>query len=146
MDSILTIKELSVWYKVFGGYLRVVDSINLNVAPGEKIGLIGETGCGKTTTMKAVMRLLPNNAYIPQGKVVFKEMDILNMNRRGVKSYRNEGIAMIFQDPTASLNQVFTIGTQISAVISSSKQNDFIKKRNLWGINKHSEKGGSSRP
>ncbi|MBN2322129.1 MAG: ABC transporter ATP-binding protein, partial [Spirochaetes bacterium] len=119
-SRILSIKNLEVWYKVYGGHLKVVDGIDLDVAAGEKVGLVGETGSGKTTTMKAVMRLLPIQARIPGGEILFMGNDVLLMGRRKLAQYRSSGVSMIFQDPTASLNPVFRVGSQLGAAIRSS--------------------------
>jgi peptide/nickel transport system ATP-binding protein len=120
MDPVLSIQDLQVWYRIYGGYLKVVNRISLEVGLGEKIGLVGETGCGKTTTMKAVMRLLPVQSKVPSGCISFERKDILRMKEAEVQKFRRQGIAMIFQDPTAALNPVFTIGAQIEDVIRCS--------------------------
>ncbi len=115
---LLEIKNLQVQFKVYGGLLKVVDGVQFKVDPGEKVGLVGETGCGKTTTMKAVLRILPMPpAQIPQGQIFFKGEDILKMRSNQLGRLRGQGISMIFQDPTAALNPVFTIGQQIGPVI-----------------------------
>jgi peptide/nickel transport system ATP-binding protein len=118
--EILSIRNLQVWYKVYGGYLKVIDGIDFDVAAGEKVGLVGETGSGKTTTMKAVMRLLPVQARIPGGEILFMGNDVLRMGRRRLSQFRSSGVSMIFQDPTASLNPVFKVGSQLGAAIRSS--------------------------
>jgi peptide/nickel transport system ATP-binding protein len=115
---LLEIKDLSVHFKVYGGVLKVLDGVNFHVHPGEKVGLVGETGCGKTTTMKAVLRILPMPpARIPHGQIVFKGQDLLRLKDDPMRRVRGRGIAMIFQDPTAALNPVFTIGQQLIPVI-----------------------------
>jgi peptide/nickel transport system ATP-binding protein len=119
--QLLAVRDLKVWYKVYGGYLKVLDGIDLDVARGEKVGIVGETGSGKTTMMKAIMRLLPGQARIPQGQVLFDGHDVLKMRRRDLRGYRAGGISMIFQDPTASLNPVFKIESQLGAAICSAR-------------------------
>jgi peptide/nickel transport system ATP-binding protein len=116
----LAVRDLKVGYKVYGGRLQVVDGLALVVGAGERIGLVGETGCGKTTVMKAVLRLLPPQGSVSQGEVLFEDRDVLSMNRGEVRQFRSQGIAMIFQDPTAALNPVFTIGTQIQEALLNS--------------------------
>ncbi len=116
---LLEIRDLHVWFRVFKGFLRVLDGINFVVWPGEKVGLVGEMGCGKTTTMKAIMRiLLIPPATIRKGEILFRGRDILKMGRGELQEIRRKKISMIFQDPTAALNPVFKIGTQLQDVVS----------------------------
>jgi len=126
---LIEIKDLHVHFRVFGGTLKVLNSVDLVVYPGERIGIVGEMGCGKTTTMKSIMRILPSPpTIIPKGKILFKGKDILKMKKREINEIRRESISMIFEDPTAALNPVFTIGTQIKDAIRFSKQ--FNEKKN----------------
>jgi peptide/nickel transport system ATP-binding protein len=122
-DSLLLeIKDLHVHFAVYGGQLKVLDGIYFYMHNGEKVGLVGETGCGKTTTMKTILRVLPMPpAYIPQGEIYFRNRDILKMSNSDLQQVRGQGISMIFQDPTAALNPVFSIGEQMEAVIKHSE-------------------------
>lgn len=131
--SLLDIKDLFVHFEVYGGRLEVVDGVNFRVDTGEKVGLVGETGCGKTTTMKAILRILPEPpAVVPQGEIIFKGRDVLKMSSSELGEIRGSGISMIFQDPTAALNPVFTIGQQLDPVIRySSPQNRRLSKREI---------------
>jgi peptide/nickel transport system ATP-binding protein len=120
---LLEIKDLHVHFHVYGGILRVLDGISFAVHRGEKVGLVGETGCGKTTTMKATLRVLPMPpARIPGGQILFQGQDLLKMRDDRLRRVRGRGISMIFQDPTAALNPVFTIGQQIRAVVRHSTE------------------------
>lgn len=124
-DLLLDVKDLYVHFDVFGGTLKVLDGVNFVVHSGEKVGLVGETGCGKTTTMKTVLRVLPMPpGRIPGGEIYFKGQDILKMKEREVGRVRGEGISMVFQDPTAALNPVFTIGQQLRAAVKYSRTGD----------------------
>jgi peptide/nickel transport system ATP-binding protein len=124
-DLLLSIKDLRVYFDVFGGTLKVLDGVNFTVSSGEKVGLVGETGCGKTTTMKAVLRVLPMPpARIAGGEILFKGRDVLQMTSKELGRVRGEGMAMIFQDPTAALNPVFTIGEQMDAAVKYSAAGD----------------------
>lgn len=117
---LLEIKNLHVQFKVFEGILRVLDGVNFTIFSGEKVGLVGETGCGKTTTVKSILRLLPMPpARIPEGEVLFKGADILKMKEAELQRLRRE-TSMIFQDPTAALNPVFAIGAQLQDMIRYS--------------------------
>lgn len=114
---ILDIKDLYINYKVYGGYSYVINGLNLTMYPGEKISLVGESGCGKTTTVKSILRVLPSQARIPQGKITFDGQDVLRLNTKELNQMRGQKLSMIFQDPTASLNPVFTVGKQIRDII-----------------------------
>lgn len=98
----------------------MLNGVNLRVGEGEKVGLIGESGCGKTTTMKAVLRILASNAIIKGGCVNFKGKDVLKMGDRELTEVRRKHITMIFQDPTAALNPVFKVKDMLSDVIRFS--------------------------
>lgn len=109
MDSpLLEIENLCVDYRIYEGLLKVVNGVNFKVGKGEKIGLVGESGCGKTTTMKAIMGILPRNASIPKlsptSRILFKERNLLDITSKEMQRIRRRNISMIFQDPTASLN------------------------------------------
>jgi len=120
-NILLNIKDLHVWYRVYGGYLKVLNGVHLMVREGERVGLVGEAGCGKTTTMKSILQILPpGDFHIPRGQIFYKGQDVLKMNFKEIQSLRSREIAMIFQDPTTALNPVFTIGSQIGAVIKYS--------------------------
>jgi peptide/nickel transport system ATP-binding protein len=118
---LLEIKNLYVHFKVYGGTLKVLDGVNMIVQRGQKVGLVGETGCGKTTTMKAALRTLPMPpARIPRGEIFFEGRDVLKMTDAQLRRVRGRGMSMVFQDPTAALNPVFTVGQQIQAVVRYS--------------------------
>lgn len=125
MSHLLEVKNLHVHYKVYGGTLKVLDGVNLHVDLGEKVGVVGETGCGKTTTMKAILRILPiPPAKITSGEVFFNNEDILKKSKKEMERVRGGGISMIFQDPTAALNPVFNISQQLLPVIRYNTQNN----------------------
>jgi len=129
---LLEIKDLSVHFNVYGGTLKVLDGVNFSVHSGQKIGLVGETGCGKTTTMKSILRILPMPpARIAGGEIYFKGRDVLKMGDNELRRVRAEGISMIFQDPTAALNPVFTIGQQLGAVVKHSIEGKKLSKKEI---------------
>jgi peptide/nickel transport system ATP-binding protein len=129
---LLEIRDLHVHFKVYGGTLQVLDGVNLLVHSGEKVGLVGETGCGKTTTMKSILRILPMPpARIPQGQIYFKGQDVLKMSDDALRRMRSQGISMIFQDPTTALNPVFTIGQQLEAVVKHSMEGKGLSKMEI---------------
>lgn len=117
-EVLLDIKDLRVSYNIYEGKLRVINNLQFKVHRGEKVGLVGETGCGKTTTMKSILRILPPRvSEIEGGRILFGDSDILKMSNSALQKLRSQGIAMIFQDPTAALNPVFTVGEQVREVI-----------------------------
>jgi peptide/nickel transport system ATP-binding protein len=121
-SRLLDIKNLRVWYKTYRGNAEVVDGIDMHVDKAEKIGLVGESGCGKTTTMKTVLRLMDDgNALVPEGaNIFFDGKDILKMNQDGLLEIRRKKISMISQSPMAALNPVFTVGQQMMDAIKFS--------------------------
>lgn len=128
-EKLLDIQDLSVWYQTYRGYAQVVDHINLYVGRGEKIGLVGESGCGKTTTMKMAMRTLDERSIKvgETSKILFEGKDILTMDAKELLELRRQKASMISQSPMAALNPVFTVGQQMMDVLKYSgsfKKND----------------------
>lgn len=125
-NSILEVIDLHVGYRIYKGFLKVINGACITVEKGRKIGLVGEAGCGKTTTVKTVMRVLPiPPGRVSKGEIVFKGEDLLSVNLDKVKGVRGKGLSMIFQDPMAALNPTFTIGTQLIDVIKCSKRKGY---------------------
>jgi len=121
MERLLDIKNLHVGFRVFEGHLRVLNGVCLDVKEGERVGLVGETGCGKTTTVKSILRVLPMPpARIGGGEIDYNGRDILKMSRREMTALRRHELTAIFQDPLQSLNPVFTIGTQLRDIVKDS--------------------------
>ena len=132
-EKLLDIKDLSVWYKTYRGYSQVVDGVSFYVGRGEKVGLVGESGCGKTTTMKAILRLQEDgNALVqPGASIQFDGEDVLAMNKNALLELRRKKISMISQSPMAALNPVFTIGQQMLDVI---KYSGYFEKKDHAGM------------
>ena len=121
VTPLLEVKALQVHFDVFGGRLRVLDGVDLVAVAGERVGLVGETGAGKTTSMRAMLGILAQPpAVISNGEVLFAGRDLLKLPTQEMAKVRGRGIAMIFQDPTAALNPVFDIAAQMAAVIRSA--------------------------
>lgn len=114
---ILTIDDLYIEFDTQNGRLKAINGISLTVQPREIFGIVGETGCGKSVTGMSVLRLLPSSAHVTNGGITFNDIDILRQSESQMRKIRGKQIAMIFQDPTTSLNPVFTIGQQMDRVI-----------------------------
>lgn len=112
--SLLSVENLSVHFEVPEGTARAVDGVSFEIAKGETVGLVGESGCGKTVTGLSLLRLVPTppGRYV-SGRIMFEGRDILTMKAEEIRQVRGGRISMIFQDPAVSLNPVFTIGTQL---------------------------------
>ncbi|NJC97006.1 MAG: ABC transporter ATP-binding protein [Anaerolineae bacterium] len=115
--NLLTVKELNLEFKTSRGVLKALSGISFEVRRGEVFGIVGETGCGKTVTGLSVLRLLPRSAKITNGLISFDGKNLLDMPASEMEQVRGGKIAMIFQDPSSSLNPVFTVGSQIMRVI-----------------------------
>ena len=118
MEKILEIKDLGIRFKTDDGIVNAVNGVTLELKKGEVLGLVGETGAGKTTTALAIMRLIqipPGEIY--QGSILFEGREILDMSDKEMQQIRGDKISMIFQDPMTSLNPVRTVGEQIAEVI-----------------------------
>ena len=117
-EKILEMRDVSVTYTSDNETVYAVNGISLEIEQGETLGLVGETGAGKTTTALSVLRLLPNGiGQITNGSISFFGEDLLAMNESKMRSIRGEQISMIFQDPMTSLNPVLTVGDQIAEAI-----------------------------
>ncbi|MCL4447127.1 MAG: ABC transporter ATP-binding protein [Candidatus Thermoplasmatota archaeon] len=117
---LLDIKNLRVEYRIYEGLLRVLNDVSFYVNEGEKIGIIGESSCGKTTTMKAIMGILASNSVLTGGEILYRGSDILRTSKKNRTSLRRKNISMIFQDPSTALNPVFKIRHQIFDTVKFS--------------------------
>ena len=115
--SLLEIKDLTIHFQTEDGDVKAVNGISLSVEQGKTLGLVGETGAGKTTTALGILRLVPEPGKILSGSIRYKDEDILKMTEKQVQDLRGNEISMIFQDPMTALNPVMTVGDQIAEVI-----------------------------
>lgn len=118
MNRLLSIKNLSVEFTNYQGTFQVLDHVSLNINQGEILGLVGESGCGKSVTARAVLRLIPNPpGKITGGAILFKNKNLLYLSKNQMRRIRGNEISMIFQEPMSSLNPVFKIGNQMREVV-----------------------------
>jgi oligopeptide/dipeptide ABC transporter ATP-binding protein len=115
---LLSVRHLTTEFELPDGQVaRALEDVSFDVRPGQTIGLVGESGCGKTTTLMSVMRLLPSNGRITAGSVLFKGTDLLALSEREMRAHRWKDIAIVFQGAMNALNPVLTIGDQIREAI-----------------------------
>ena len=121
-ETIIQVNDLAIAYKTDRGVAHAVNGISFSLGKGETLGLVGETGAGKTTTAFGIMRLLPKSSgLITNGSIMFGGQDIVCLNEKEMMQIRGEKISIIFQDPMTSLNPVIPIGVQIAEVLELHK-------------------------
>lgn len=124
MDKILEVKNLNVSFNTYAGEVKAVRGVSFAVNKGETLAFVGESGCGKTVTAKAILRLLkPPFAVIKEGsEILYNGVDVVHMDKKALDHYRGEEVSMIFQDPMTSLNPTMKIGMQIMESLKIHKQ------------------------
>jgi len=115
-QPLLEVLDLSVRFETDDGTTHAVDRISLTLAPGQVLGIVGESGCGKSVTTMALLRLLPPTAVVT-GEAMFQGVDLLRMSGSDLRGIRGREISFVFQEPMTSLNPVFTIGKQIGEAL-----------------------------
>jgi len=116
---LLEVKNLKTYFKVKRGSVKAVDNISFEVEKGEAMGLVGESGCGKTTVSLSILRILPSNGKIHGGKILFKGTDLMKLSNEEMRTdVRWKGISIVFQGAMNALNPVYKIGDQITESIS----------------------------
>jgi oligopeptide/dipeptide ABC transporter ATP-binding protein len=117
MSHLLAVRNLQTHFSTRAGLVRAVDGVSLYLDRGELLGLVGESGCGKSITALSIMRLIAPPGKIVGGEIIFDGKDLLALSDREMRQIRGDDIAMIFQDPMTSLNPVFTVGEQIAEAL-----------------------------
>ncbi|MEL7566791.1 MAG: ABC transporter ATP-binding protein [Dehalobacterium sp.] len=118
MDNLLEVKNLKTYFNTLKGTVPAVDGVDFSVGSKQTLGIVGESGCGKSITSLSIMRLVSNiNGKIVDGSIRFKGEDLLKKSEKEMRAIRGNEISMIFQEPMTSLNPVFTIGRQISEAL-----------------------------
>ena len=118
-QALLEVRDLSVVFDAPTGRVEAVRSVSFDVGTGEFVGVVGESGCGKSVTARALLGLVDRPGRIAGGKVTFEGSDLLSMDSEKLRSIRGRRISMVFQDPMTSLNPVFTIGSQLRMVMDA---------------------------
>ena len=116
-SALLEVKDLKTYFLTEAGTARAVDSVSFSVSERQVLGIVGESGCGKSVTALSILRLIPPPGIIAGGTIGFRGKDLLSIPEREMESIRGDEISMIFQEPMTSLNPVFRIGDQISEVL-----------------------------
>ena len=116
-EPLLEVRDLVVEFETPRGTVRAIDGVSFSIAPGATLGLVGESGCGKSVTSLAILRLLDGNARIRSGSIRFEGRDLLALPEDGMRKLRGARVAMIFQEPSTSLNPVFTVGAQVAEAL-----------------------------
>ena len=119
--SVLDIKNLNLSFRLEQGIFPALYDVSLSLKKGEIHALVGESGCGKSMTAMSIIKLLPKNAVITSGEIFYKDVNILDLSNKEMQKIRGSEIALIPQDPMTSLNPLYTIGNQLSEVISKDK-------------------------
>lgn len=118
-QDVLTVSNLKVTFHTYAGDVKALDGVELSVKKGELLGLVGESGCGKTVTALAIVGLLPPNAEIISGEALLDGTNLLEMGKEELRLTRLRDVAIVFQDPMTYLNPVLSIGSQITEIIDS---------------------------
>jgi len=115
---ILDVQDIYTYFYTESGVVEALDGVSFDVYPGEPVGIVGESGCGKTVTAKSTLRILDKNGKTVSGKIIYKGVDLLELPDLQMRKIRGKEIAMIFQDPMTSLNPIFKVDDQMTEVIA----------------------------
>jgi oligopeptide/dipeptide ABC transporter ATP-binding protein len=117
-QALLEVRNLKTYFETEDGVVKAVDGIDLHVHPGEVLGLVGESGCGKSVTSLSIMRLIDKPGKIVAGEILYDGRDLLKLTEAEMTAIRGDRISMIFQQPQTALNPVFRVGDQIAEVLN----------------------------
>ena len=121
-QTLLQVEDLHTQFFTRRGVVRAVDGVSLHIDAGETLGIVGESGCGKTITALSILRLVPDPGRIVSGRILFRGKDVTKMNDEEIRDFRGNDVAMIFQDPMTSLNPVTRIGPQIEEAMTAHQR------------------------
>ena len=129
MEKLLEVKNLKTSFNTHLGNVQAVRGVSFHIGKGEALGIVGESGCGKSVTMMSIMKLLAKNANVKSDEIIFNGKDISNFSEREMEKIRGAEMGMIFQDPMTSLNPLYTIGNQLTEHLMKHKK---ISKKEAW--------------
>ena len=116
---LLDVQDLHIHYDTSRGVMKAVEGVSFTLEPGEHLGLIGESGCGKTTTGRSLLRVMPRNGSIPQGKAIFKGRDLMELSEGEMRDLRWRELSIVPQASMDSLNPVYKVGKQIVEILTT---------------------------
>ncbi|WP_343209706.1 ABC transporter ATP-binding protein [Anaerolentibacter hominis] len=129
-ESLVEVKHLKTQFNTKNGIVTAIDDVNFTIKQGEVLGIVGESGCGKSVTSMSIMRLIPaTSGKIAEGEVIFKGVDLLKKTEKEMRKIRGNEIAMIFQDSMTGLNPVLTVGNQLIETITVHNK---MSKKDAW--------------
>ena len=128
-QNLLDVRNLKTYFFTEDGVVKAVDGVDLTIRPGEVLGLVGESGCGKSVTSLSIMRLISAPGRIMEGEILFDGIDLAKLSETEMAAMRGDRISMIFQQPQSSLNPVFKVGDQVAEVLSIHQR---ISKKLAW--------------
>ncbi len=126
-EKLLEVKDLYINFYTYEGVVKAIDGVSFHINEKETFGLVGETGCGKSVTVRAILRLIPTPpGKIERGQILYKGVDLLKLSDEEILNYRGNEISMVFQEPMNSLNPVFTVGDQLieTIMVNQKKSKD----------------------
>ena len=127
--NLLEVRNLNTWFFTKRGIVKAVDGVSFSLKQGETLGLVGESGCGKSMTCLSLFRLIPYPGRIVDGTILFEGQDLLKLDETEMRGIRGKRISMALQDPMTSLNPAYSIGEQVAEVLRLHRR---LKGRALW--------------
>jgi len=132
-DAILEVENLQTHFLSQGGVVKAVDGVSFKVGKGKTLGLVGESGCGKSVTAMSILRLVSPPGRIVGGRVLFEGRDLAAMSERQLRQVRGSRISMVFQEPMTALNPVLTVGSQIAEAVLAHPETSRVSRSEAWG-------------
>jgi peptide/nickel transport system ATP-binding protein len=130
---ILEVENLQTHFSSHSGVVKAVDGISFNVEKGRTLGLVGESGCGKSVTAMSILRLVSPPGRIVGGRILFEGRDLASMSERDLRKVRGARISMVFQEPMTALNPVLTVGSQIAEAVLAHPETAGVSRGEAWG-------------